>query len=144
MESLPATENVEIFRRAIDQGFNTGNLAELDRLVAGDFVEHQFGGTPGLEGFKSLVRELRTAFPDLHMTIEVSVCAADKVWARLRCRGTQTAPLMGIPPTGRSIDTVAIEICRIADGKLAEHWGVPDRFAATTQLTLLPSTWPPP
>src|SRR5580700_9857136 len=127
---MPATENVDIFRRAIDQGFNTGNLTELDRLVAVDFVEHQFGGTPGLERFKSLVRELRTALPDLHMTIEDRLCSADKVWARLRCRGTQTGPLTGIPPTGRSIDPVAIEICRIAGGKLAEHWGVPDRFAA--------------
>jgi predicted ester cyclase len=140
---MPATENVKIFRRAIDQGFNTGNLAELDRLVAVDFVEHQFGATPGLEGLKSLVGELRTAFPELHMTIEDSVCSADKVWARLRCRGTQTGPLMGIPPAGRSTDTVAIEIGRFADGKLAEHWGVPDRFAAMTRLGLLPSAGPP-
>jgi predicted ester cyclase len=130
--------NAKVFERLIETGFNEGKLTELDAIISKDFVEHQFGAEPGPDGVKSLIRQMRTAFPDLTMTIEDLVVSGDKVWARLRCRGTHKGPLMGIPPTGKSIDTTALEICRMRDGKLVEHWGVPDRFAAMTQLGLLP------
>jgi predicted ester cyclase len=134
---METNQNLELFRRLIDRGFNEGKLHELDEIVAPDFVEHQFMGESGPQGIKSLIGQLRTAFPDLHMTIEDSVVSGDKVWARLRCRGTQKGPLMGVPPTGRPIDTTALEVCRFARGKLVEHWGVPDRFAAMSQLGIL-------
>ena len=135
---MPANDNAAIFRRVIERGFNQGRLAELDEWVAPGFVEHQFGGESGIESLKAMIQDLRGAFPDLKMTIEDVATSGDKIWARLRCRGTQEGPLMGLAPTGRSIDTTAVEICRFADGKLVEHWGVPDRFAAMTQLGLLP------
>jgi len=31
-----------------------------------------------------------------------------------------------------------IDICRFENGKLVEHWGVPDRFAALHQVGALP------
>ncbi|HEV2317664.1 MAG TPA: ester cyclase [Thermoplasmata archaeon] len=135
---MPTSENAEVFRRVIESGFNAGKLEELDRWVSPDLIEHQFGGEPGLPALKEMIRELRRAFPDLQMTIEDHVTAGDKVWARLKCRGTQNGPLMGLPPTGRAMETTAVEICRFANGKLVEHWGVPDRFAAMAQLGLLP------
>ena len=141
--AMTKTENAEVFRRVIEYGFNEGRLDELNQFVAVDFVEHQFGGESGLRALKELVRGLRTAFPDLTMTFEDLVSTDDKVWARLRCRGTHKGPLMGIPPTGRRMDTMAIEIGRFSDGKLVEHWGVPDRFAAMTQLGLLPAPGEP-
>jgi len=137
---MRTNENLELFRRVIELGFNEGKVNELDRFVAEDFVEHQFGAESGLPAFKALVREMRAAFPDLKMTVEDWVTTGDKVWARLRCRGTHNGPLMGIPPTGKSIDTTAVEICRVEKGRLAEHWGVPDRFAAMSQLGLLPNS----
>ena len=135
---MPTAENVEVFRHVIESGFNAGKLEELDRWVSPDLVEHQFGGESGLPALKEMIRDLRTAFPDLKMTIEDSATAGDKVWARLKCRGTQKGPLMGLPATGRAMEATAVEICRFANGKLAEHWGVPDRFAAMAQLGLLP------
>ena len=135
---MTTTEGIEVFRRVIDAGFNSGNLEELDRWVAPDLIEHQLGGESGLPALKEMIRGLRTAFPDLRMTIEDSVTAGDKVWARLTCRGTQTGPLMGLPATRRAMETTPFEICRFANGKLVEHWGVPDRFAGLAQLGLLP------
>jgi len=57
-----------------------------------------------------------------------------------RNRLAHTPGSAGIPPTGKSIDTTAVEICRVEKGRLAEHWGVPDRFAAMSQLGLLPDS----
>ena len=135
---MPPIEDAEIFRRVIESGFNEGKIDELDRWVTSDFTEHQFGGESGREALKEQIRSLRATFPDLRMTIEESVSAGDRVWARLKCRGTQRGPLMGLPATGRRMETTAAEICRFASGKLVEHWGVPDRFAAMAQLGLLP------
>jgi predicted ester cyclase len=134
---MPSQGNIEIFRQVVDLGFNSGKLEELDKLVAGDLVEHQFGGESGLVALKELVSVLRAAFPDLKMTIEDATSSGEKVWVRLRCRGTHRGQFMGLAPTGRTIDTMAIEIGRFSDGKLVEHWGVPDRFAAMAQLGLL-------
>jgi predicted ester cyclase len=139
---MAASENIALFERLIERGFNAGQLGELDAILARDFVEHQFGGEPGIVGVRNLIQGLRTAFPDLHMTVEDIVEGGDKVWARLRCRGTHKGPLFGIPPTGRTIDTMALEVVRVDGGKLVEHWGVPDRFAAMTQLGVLPPPSP--
>ena len=46
---------------------------------------------------------LRTAFPDLRFTIEKLVTEGDTVAGRLTTSGTHQGPLMGIPPTGRSV-----------------------------------------
>ena len=135
---MATSENLETFRRLIELGFNEGRLNELDKIVSTEFVEHQFLGEPGPRGLKSLIGQLRTAFPDLKMTIEDSAVSGEKVWVRLRCQGTHNGPLMGIAPTGRKIDTTALEVCRFEKGKLVEHWGVPDRFAAMSQLGVLP------
>jgi predicted ester cyclase len=139
MNATIPSGNVEVLRQLIELGFNRGKLDALDRIVAADFTEHQYGADSGVEALKELIRGLRAAFPDLRMTIEETAVSGDMVWARLRCRGTHRGPLMGIPPTGRSIDTMAVEICRFASGRLVEHWGVPDRFAALSQLGLLPT-----
>jgi predicted ester cyclase len=48
---------------------------------------------------------------------------------------------MGKPPTGKSFTITVIDICRFVNGKIVEHWGVPDRFHQLTQIGVLP---PPP
>ena len=30
-----------------------------------------------------------------------------------------------------------IDVCRVVDGRIVEHWGVPDRFAVLAQTGLL-------
>jgi predicted ester cyclase len=45
-----------------------------------------------------------------------------------------------VQPTGKPIAIDVIDICRYADGKLVEHWGVPDRMAILEQIGALPPT----
>ena len=51
--------------------------------------------------------------------------------------GTHTGPGLG-EPTGRTWRITVFDIGRFEDGKLVEHWGVPDRFTQMAQLGLLP------
>ena len=57
------SENVEIFKRFMVEGFEGGNLDVVDELISPDIVEHQFG----FEGSGEEVREkLKKAITDLH------------------------------------------------------------------------------
>lgn len=137
-----AETNAAIFRRIIEEGFNRGDLAAMDGLIAPDMVEHQPGLHPGLAGAKQTISELRRDFHDFSLSIEDLVADGDKVWARLRSHGIHRAGFFGLPHTGKPISIDVIDICRFEGGKMVEHWGVPDRFGLLEQIGLLPG--PPP
>jgi steroid delta-isomerase-like uncharacterized protein len=132
-------DNREVFRRVIDEGFNRGNFDAWDECFAEPFVEHQHGLPPALADFKRSIAGLRAAFPDLHLTIEEMVAQDDKVWARMTSRGTHRGPFFGLPPTGKSFTIAVFDVCRFENGRIVEHWGVPDRFALLEQLGGLPT-----
>jgi predicted ester cyclase len=125
----------DMFRRLIEVGFSGGDVTVLDELLSSDFVEHQAGVQPAnAEGVKGLIMYLHQALPDLTCTIEDMVTVGDKVWARVRGRGTHRGLFMGVPPTGNSITLELVDICRFADGKISEHWGFPDRLSLLEQI----------
>ena len=61
--------NEAIYRRMIEEGFNQGNLAVVDELVAPGAIEHQRGSGDGIEGTKKVIIYLRSRS---RPTIEVS------------------------------------------------------------------------
>ena len=130
--------NEAIYRRLIEEGFNQGNLAVVDELVAPGAREHQRGSADGVDGTKSVIRYLRSVFADFTLTIDELVVSGDKVWARQRGGGTNTGSFAGHPPTGRKAFTDVIDIVRIEDGKIVEHWGVPDQLGMMLQLGHIP------
>lgn len=134
---MSGSSNEAIYRRLIEEGFNQGNLAVADELVAPDAREHQRGASDGPEGVKKTIKNLRSAFPDFKITIDEVVTSGDKVWARQRGGGTNLGAFAGHPPTGRKGLTDVIDVCRIVDGKVVEHWGVPDQLGMMMQLGLV-------
>jgi predicted ester cyclase len=138
---MSANQNQEVFRRVIEEGFNRGNYDALDPLFSPDYVEHQFGLKTNLEGFKKDIQSLRSGFSDFRLTIEEMVSEGNKVWVRMTARGTHDGPFFG-PPTGKPMTITVFDICRFENGRIVEHWGVPDRFAMLAQLGLLPRPEP--
>ena len=139
---MSAEKNIAAFRRIAEEAFSQGKLNVLDEVCAPGLDEHQAGiEPPSVEGLKAAIVSLRGGFPDLQLTVEDVLATGDRVWARLRCRGTHRGTFMGIPPTGRTFETTAIDICRFEGGENVEHWGVPDRLGRMEQLGLVP---PPP
>jgi predicted ester cyclase len=131
--------NKEAFRRLMEEGFGKGNLAAVDELLDPNFREHQNGVEPTTrEGVKALIRELRSIMPDLKLIIEDMTADGDKVWGRMKAQGTHRGTFMGKPPTGRAVTLDVIDICRFENGKIVEHWGVPDRLGMMEQLGLIP------
>jgi predicted ester cyclase len=135
-----------LVRRFIAEAFNEGNLDVADELIADDLVEHQWYGpdhAPGAEGVKAVIRSLRSAFSDFRLEIEDATVAGDTVWLRMTGSGTNDGPYMGNEPTGRQMRTPVFDTLRVRDGKIVEHWGVPDRLYALIQLGLLRPPAPP-
>lgn len=126
------------FRRLIDEAFARQEFAILEEAISPNIVEHQPGMGTGPEGVRDAIAYLHGAFPDFRITVEDLVVDGDTIWARMRATGTHEGPLMGIPPTGKAFDITVLDVCRFENGKMVEHWGVPDRFSQLQQLGLLP------
>ncbi len=58
---------------------------------------------------------------------------------RLRFRGRHTGDLMGLPASGRSIDIAVMDLFRIVDGRLVEHWALLDNLGMLKQVGALPA-----
>lgn len=138
---MSVESNLAAFRRVITEAFNQGNFGVLHEHFSPNFIEHQFGLHPTIEGVQGDIQTLRTAFPDFSMTIEDMVADGEKVWARMTARGTNRGGFMG-PPNGKSFEIAVFDQIRFKNGKIVEHWGSPDRFALMMQLGLIPQRQP--
>lgn len=131
---------LEVMHRIFDEGFATGDDAVVDELCSPDLVEHQFGlagvGAEAIAHVKAAIRDVHGAVPDMRFTVEDSVVVGDRVWVRVRGRGTNTGPFFG-PPSGQPVDITVFDQARVVDGRIVEHWGVPDRFALLAQTGVL-------
>jgi predicted ester cyclase len=136
-----------VVRRLIDEAFSEGKLDVCDELIADQLIEHQDFGPrhpPGPAGVKAVITSLRRAFSDFTLTIEDLVVAGDTVWIRNLALGTNDRPYMGHPPTGRRFCIHVFDVLRVDDGRVVEHWGVPDRLGVLLQLGIgvLPASQP--
>ena len=133
------TDATSVMRRMLD-AFAAGETDVVEELCAPDLVEHQFGmtgvGVEAISNLKAASRELRSTVPDISIAIEDAVESGDTVWVRAHARGTAAGPFFG-PPSGRPVDVTVIDIARVVDGRIVEHWGVPDRFAMLVQTGVL-------
>lgn len=134
------SEAFTVLQRMLDEGFATGDASVVDQLCSPGLIDHQFGlagaGAEPIEHVKAAVRDVHSAIPDISFTIEDFADAGDIIWIRARARGTATGPFFG-PPSGRPVDFTVIDVARVVDGRIAEHWGVPDRFAMLAQTGVL-------
>jgi steroid delta-isomerase-like uncharacterized protein len=137
---MSTEDNKALMRRWYEEVFNQKNIAAIDEFVAPNVVDHLVppGMPGGIEGTRQGVNMYLTAFPDLHLTIEDMIAEGDKVVDRQTARGTHQGAFMGIPPTGKQVTVTAMNISRIADGKIVEHWVELDTLGMLQQLGVVP------
>jgi steroid delta-isomerase-like uncharacterized protein len=122
-------------RRVIEEAYSRGDLGVVDEVAAKDLVIHAPSQEiHGREGAKKFVTMLRTAFPDLHFTIEDQIAEGDMVATRWTARGTHHGQFQNIPATGREIRLVGTDIDRIHGGKVVECWAHLDELGLMQQL----------
>ena len=130
-------DNKALIRRFYEEVWNQGNLSAADEVFAADYVRHDLrpGHPPGgPEGQKAIARLFRAAFPDIYMSVDLMMAEGDMVMARWVTHGTHTGPWAGVPPTGKAVTFVGVNIFRIADGKVVEIWNHRDDQGLMQQL----------
>lgn len=136
---MSAESNKAVIRRFSDEVWNHGDLAAMDELFAPDYVNHDPmpGQAPDREGHRRVIEMVRTGMPDIRETIEDMVAEGDRVVYRWTVHATHSGEVLGVPGDGRPISFGGIEIYRIADGRIAERWGVFEQLSMLRQLGVL-------
>jgi steroid delta-isomerase-like uncharacterized protein len=138
---MSTEENKAIVRRFVDEVQSKGNIDAIDELCSPEFINHS--APPGLpsncEGIKQVTDMFRQAFPDSYFTVEDMVAEGDKVATRKTFHGTHQGEFMGIPPTGQRVSIGLIDIVRIVDGQVVEHWSMGDNLGMMQQLGVIPT-----
>ena len=73
--------------------------------------------------FRQFAAGARGAFPDMQITVEDMIGQGERVAAGVIMRATHQGEFQGIAPTGKRVQVRAMDMFRIADGKIVEHWG---------------------
>ena len=129
------TERNKALVRAFMEMVNTHKgVMTLDQFLSHDFVEHNPELGPGLAGIGQYFAMLRTAFPDSTFVLDSLDADDDKVTAHIIFHGTHQGDLWGFEATGKPVTIKTTATWRVADGKLAEHWGGVDRQSLADAL----------
>lgn len=131
-------DNAALIRRIFDEVVNGGNIDLVDELFDPDFTTETTTGTFDREGFKDFVRGWIAGFPDVHCEVGDVVEEGDRIAWSVRSKGTHTGELMGIPPTGRAVDFLSINIGEVRDGRAYRHKLVMDLLGMLVQLGVVP------
>ena len=130
-------EGTGLIKRFYTEVVGDGNLALIDELVSEDFVDHNPmpGQSPSKDGVGFFVNTMRAAFPDLKATTSEPALVDGNLEALyVVLSGTDQGVLLGIEPSGRSVEFSGIDIIRVDGGKVAEHWGATDIMALMQQI----------
>jgi predicted ester cyclase len=133
--------NKELVRRLIDRGFNRGDLDVVDEIVDPDVVTHNpiiLDAPPGPDSVRGGIAMIRRSFPDFHAEILDLLAEGDRVAVFLRLSGTNEGDYRRGGATKRHGSFRAFFIWRVANGRLAESWGVADRLDLLQQLGVIP------
>lgn len=110
--------------RAIIEAREAGDLDACLRFVAADSLNQ--GQRATHDDWRRQWELMSAGSPDLRVTTEHSVESGEWVANRYTIRGTHTGDFFGRPPTGRHFELNGIDMVRVRNGQVIEHWVVAD------------------
>lgn len=135
-----STEQNKALLRRFGELLNAHDVEGAFALCSPGVIDHGLppGTPPGMESSRQFFKSQLAAFPDVRGTVLDMIAEGDKVVSRMELEGTHLGPLMGLAPTGRRVKWGFIDINRIADGKIVEHWIETDTLGLMQQLGVIP------
>jgi predicted ester cyclase len=131
--------NKQVVRRFIDEVVNTGDVSRVEDFIGPDYVDHYAGEDaptgPGV--MAEHIRDVRATYPDLHVTIEQQFADGDVVISRVLATGTHQGSWLGMAPTGKRVRITVVNIDRVRDGRIIEHWGTANTLEALLECGIL-------
>ena len=116
---------VRSFYDAVNATLDRGQPADLDQLMAVDFVAHgaQSGQPVTRDGFGRHLLAVHAMYPTLRLSVHDMLVRDDVVVAHVRVEGVTAGAFLNLPLAGQSAPWGAVDVFRIASGRIAEHWG---------------------
>jgi len=136
-----AEQNKAVIRRFVEEVQNGRDWAVYDELNDPSFVNHS--SPPGVpndrEGGKMFLGGFLNAFPDATFTIDDMIAEGDQVVTKKTFTGTHREEFFGIPATGKPVTLQFVDIMRVRDGRITEHWLSMDQLSLMQQLGVIPT-----
>jgi Predicted ester cyclase len=131
-----------VVRRNTEEVQGKGNFEVFEELFAGNFVDHttQPNMTPDKAGVRKLYTYIRETFPDFRAEIHWQLADGDRVTTYKTYYGTHEGPFLGVAPTHRKIHFESVDVMRVRNGKITDHWGVGNLLSLMQQIGGLDST----
>ena len=138
-EQSESERNKAVVRRFIEEVQNQKDWAVYDELNGPDFVN--LSAPPGIpadrEGGKMFLTAFANAFPDSQIAVDDMIAEDDRVVTKKTMTGTHTGEFNGIPPTGKRVEIQYVDILRLRDGRIVEHWLSMDQLSFMQQLGVI-------
>ena len=134
---MSVEENKATLKRMYDEVYNTGDLSKVPELIS---PEYQHGDFKGQEGWGQLVSMFRSAFPDLHFTIDQIIGEGDTLAYRITGEGTHQGAFLTFEPTGKKIKWTQSLFSDFKDEKLLSSIATTDMLGILQQMGYLPPT----
>ena len=130
-----AQKNKQLIKDFANKVFIRHELDGLEEFIRDDYIQHNVDCAQGRDGFVEFFITIFNAVPDFNYTIKQIIAEDDFVWMYSRTTGTHTgAPWLETSPDGSCLDFDVVDMFRILDGKIAEHWDVADTYTFFRQL----------
>jgi predicted ester cyclase len=128
-----------IFRAHIEQIWNNKDAGAIERFIAPQYRGFDADEViSGIEAYKQHFAVLTTAFPDLHITIEVILDEADRDATRAAARwfvqATHTGNFGDIPPTGKRVRVTGTAIVQVSNRQIVQEHANSDALGLLRQI----------
>jgi predicted ester cyclase len=118
--------------------YNARNLNECLAHYASDHQIMSKPTPPGRAHIQSFFEGTFASWPDVRIIVDLALAEEDLVLARSRSIATHSTTLMGIPPTGKKIETGFWDLHRFDErGLIVQTWNLTDSVKIMQQLGIL-------
>ena len=114
--------------RSIYKAIETGDSATIRSLIADDAVDHQGPNGTDIKGAAAITHwltDMHNHIKDLKFDITSDAIKGDYIFAMVQAKGTAADNSMGMP-AGSDMGGKSVDVVKIKDGKMVEHWGFLD------------------
>jgi predicted ester cyclase len=122
--------------RAFYEFWNTGDEAILKQAIGPTFTDHTLppGRPQGPEGPALASRQFRAAVPDLNVTVEKMIVAADYITVHMSFAGHFTGTFAKAKGKGQPISFIATDLLKVENGRITDNWHIEDNLTLLKQM----------
>jgi len=134
MKENSAVSNKEIIGAFAESVFVKKDLSAVDQYMRNDYIQHNHLVKQGTIGFKEFFSAWFASVPDWRYSLKKIIADESEVWVYGTYAGTLEKDWLGITASGQKYAFDAIDVFRLEESKLAEHWDVMDIYGLFKQL----------